>query len=201
MGRAGKLFLALLIAAFISGCAAKQIPPVTQSDIDGLALHLQSLGPGVDPEEALRAATVAYTYPPQLAEQYQITDPPLIHNGKVNSGQRPRGICVHWAEDMVARLKQENFRTLQIHRAIADPVNQLRIDHSTAVISASGDDMYDGLVLDPWRTGGSLHWAPVREDTRYNWAPRNEVLRNKAIEQGLLDRNAPADIRVEGYSN
>lgn len=198
-----KLLLGVIaIAGFIaiSGCTAKQIQPVTQNKIDGLTQHLLSLDPNVDPNEARRAAEVAYTYPPQLAKAYEITDPPLIHNAKVNNGSRPRGICVHWAEDMEARLKKENFKTLQIHRAIADPDNPFRIDHSTAVISARGDNMYDGLVLDPWRTGGSLHWAPVREDTRYNWAPRSEVLRKKAIEQGLLDKNAPADIVVGGYS-
>lgn len=197
-----RLFGIVAIASLvvISACTAKQIPPVTQDSIDGLTQHLLSLDPGVDPAEARRAAEVAYTYPPQLAKAYEITDPPIIHNGKVNNGTRPRGICVHWAEDMEARLKQENFKTLQIHRAIADPLNPFRIDHSSAVISAQGHSMYDGLVLDPWRTGGSLHWAPVREDTRYNWAPRLEVLRKKAIEQGLLDENAPADTPIIGYS-
>ncbi|MGR3615341.1 MAG: hypothetical protein ACU0BB_04805 [Paracoccaceae bacterium] len=193
--------LAVLGLAVISACGAPQIETVSQNDIDGLTAHLMSLGPNVDPKEARRAATVAYTYPPQLAKEYGITDPPLIHNGKVNQGLRPRGICVHWAEDMEARLQQEHFKTLQVHRAIADPVNQLRIDHSSAVITAKGDGMYDGLILDPWRTGGSLHWAPVREDTKYNWAPRQQVLRNKAIEQGLLDENAPTNIAVKGVSS
>ncbi|MBE1282706.1 MAG: hypothetical protein GJ676_05285 [Rhodobacteraceae bacterium] len=188
MARVMAQILALVSLMAMGACAT---PPSTGSpnQVRELATHLRALDPNVDPEEALRAAQISYEYPTVLARQYQISDPPLVHNAKVNSGLRPRGICVHWAEDMEARLKQENFRTLQVHRAIADPVNQLRIDHSTAVLSARGQTMKDGVVLDPWRTGGTLHWAPVREDTRYNWEPRLDVLRNKKIEQDRQRRS------------
>ena len=126
-----------------------------------------------------RAARIAYQHTDDLARAYEITDPPLVHNTKVNLGLKPRGLCWHWAEDMEQRLKAEGFDTLQIHRAIANADNPFRIDHSTAIISARGDDMTDGIVLDPWRMGGKLFWAPLREDTRYNWVPRTEVLAAK----------------------
>jgi hypothetical protein len=34
-------------------------------------------------------------------------------------------------------------------------------------------------VLDPWRKGGRLTWAPVRADGDYNWEARNEVVARK----------------------
>ena len=43
------------------------------------------------------------------------------------------------------------------------------------VVSANGDVMEQGLVLDPWRNGGDLFWAPVVEDTRYGWERRGVV--------------------------
>lgn len=167
----------LLAAAALAGCAAG--PTATQNNTAALAQALLSLGPDVDPQEARRAAEIAYSHSVRLAEQYNVTTSPIIHNTLVNSGVKDRGVCVHYAEDMEARLNQENFRTLSMLRAIAEPKSDFRIDHSTAVIAAKGDGIHDGIVLDPWRYGGKLFWSPTAEDTRYNWEPRLEVLRRK----------------------
>ncbi|MEL7117061.1 MAG: hypothetical protein AAGP08_16005, partial [Pseudomonadota bacterium] len=116
-----------------------------------------------------------YSYTAVLRDEYQITDPPLVHNFKVNRGIKPRGLCWHWAEDMEKRLKAEGFQTLELHRAIANHDN-IRIDHSTAIVSAKGATMFEGVVIDPWRKGGVLSWMRVRDDDRYDWRPRAEVL-------------------------
>ena len=166
--------LASLAVLTISGCTTP--PTVDQSNIDELALEIRKLGPEVDPREAERAARIAYEYSSQLAIEYEVTDPPLVHNYKVNNGFRERGICVHWAEDVEKRLKQENFRTLAMHRAIALPKTSFNVEHSTAVISRRGDAFDDGIVLDPWRYGGVLYWSPTLADSRYNWQPQIEAL-------------------------
>ena len=168
---------AVLMLLMAAGCTTT--PTVNQKDIDALAIEITNLGPGVSPAEAKRAAQIAYTYPLQLAKEYEITDPPLVHNYKVNNGFRERGLCLHWAEDLESRLNQENFRTLTMHRAIADPNAIFRIDHSSAVISKRGDSLYEGIVLDPWRHAGVLRWSPTKEDTHYNWRPRIDVLADK----------------------
>jgi hypothetical protein len=165
--------LSLLATLTTAGCA--YTPKADPDGVDDLARAIAGLGPDVDPAEARRAAGIAYSYALQLAREYGITDLPIIHNNKVHSGQRKRGLCNHWAEDMTKRLKQEGFRTLEVQRAISPPT-QLRIIHHTAVITLPGGTIYDGIVLDGWRHGGNLFWAPVREDTRYNWRPREEVL-------------------------
>lgn len=182
---------ALTTLAILGLGACSSAPPARSDDVARLAAQIQALGPEVDPEEARRAARVTYAYTAQLTQEYQITDPPLIHNAKVNKGLRPRGLCWHWAEDIERRLKQENFRTLTLHRAIANADNPFRIDHSTAIISRRGDSMYDGVVLDPWRYGGALFWSPMREDTRYEWVPRDVVLEKRRQEQ-LAEINAVA---------
>ena len=169
--------LATLAVLMIGGCTTQ--PSVDQSGIDMLALEISKLGPEVDPREAKRAARIAINYSSQLAQEYGITDPPLVHNYKVNNGFRERGLCVHWAEDIEKRLKQENFRTLTLHRAIAPPSHLFRVDHSTAIISKRGDTFYDGIVLDPWRYGGVLYWSPTLDDKAYNWRPQIEVLEEK----------------------
>lgn len=184
--RFGFLKTILLVIFVVGGCAPAP-RNVTQNDIDQLAAEIQSLGQGVDAAEAQRAAQIAYSYSLQLAEEYNVTDGPIIHNTKVNNGLRERGLCVHWAEDIEKRLKQENFRTLQIHRAIAEG-NEIRIDHSTAIVSRRGDTMEEGVVLDPWRYGGLLYWAPTLEDSKYYWEPQQRVLERKY--RAKLERQA-----------
>lgn len=167
---------ALLFLALVACSGPTTVPT---SDTDNLARAILALGAGVDPVEAARAAQISYAHAHDLAIAYEITDPPLVHNTKVNMGLKPRGLCWHWAEDMEKRLLAENFSTLDIHRAIANADNPLRIDHSTALITARGQPMQSGLVLDPWRNGGQLFWASVKDDRRYDWHPQQQVLAAK----------------------
>ncbi|GGG80578.1 hypothetical protein GCM10011415_32440 [Salipiger pallidus] len=175
---AALLASALLLAA----CATprpEDLPRPTGADVAELAAAIRALGPEVDEAEALRAAQIAYEYPLQLAVEYEIEDPPYIHNIKVNNGTKPRGLCYQWADDLEARLRMEGFDTLDLHRAIANSENAWRIEHSTVIVSAPGDDMYDGIVLDPWRWGGELYWGATVDDHEYPWLPRQEVFRRK----------------------
>ncbi len=170
------LFLILTLGACNLG--PKGPPPRgTENDIAALAAAIRGLDPAVDLEEAGRAARISYDYSHQLAIAYEIEDAPIRHNAKVNRGEKPRGLCWHWAEDMEKRLVAEGFRTLTMHRAIANADSRIFIDHSSAVISAAGAQMKDGIVLDPWRYGGELFWSPVATDKRYPWEEREAVLR------------------------
>ena len=169
--------VSLVVVMGVAGCAAP--PEATRAsspdNIAALTRAITTLGPEIDPAEAARAAEIAYSYTAQLAIQYEINDPPLIHNMKVNAGLKPRGLCWHWAEDMQARLNAEGFQTLDVHRAIANADNPILIDHSTALLSAKGDTMFEAIVLDPWRFGGVLFWSPTLEDERYTWVPQAEA--------------------------
>jgi len=173
MLRFAQTLLALMLCFGVMACDAPatspQKPPaeVDTSNLDtqeagdevsrnvaALTAGILALSDQIDPEEAARAARIAYAHTAELKVQYQITDGPLAHNIKVNNGTKPRGLCWHWAEDMEKRLKAENFQTLQLHRAIANYDNW-RLEHSTAIISLRGASMYQGMVLDPWRKGGA----------------------------------------------
>lgn len=169
------LTLALVVLA---GCGAPPPPPESQ-EVTRLAAAIRSLGPEVDAEEAERAARITYEHTHQLALEYEITDPPIVHNTKVNMGLKPAGLCWHWARDIEDRLKQENFQTLDLHRAVANSDNAFRLEHSTAIVSAKGDAFDQGIVLDPWRKGGQLTWTPVVDDRSYKWEKRNEVVARK----------------------
>lgn len=174
--------LAALLFLLTAACASvppQDLPRPAPTDVAALAQAITDLGPDIDPAEAQRMAQISYDYPLRLAVEYQIEDSPIIHNMKVNQGLKPRGLCYQWADDLETRLSAENFQTLELHRAIANSESAIRIEHSTVIVSAPGDSMYDGIVLDPWRNGGLLFWGATREDTRYPWLPREEVFKRK----------------------
>lgn len=161
-------------AMLLVGCAAA---PMQEggNDVAGLEAALLALGPGVDRAEAARAARLAYTVSDELRHEYQITDAPLVHNTKVNMGLKPRGLCYHWARDIQTRMTQAGFATLQLNGLVANAENPFWLEHSAAVVHLRGGAWQDGIVLDPWRTGGYLHWDEVREDTKYPWKLRSDV--------------------------
>ena len=167
--------IAALALVALAACGGPP-PPAPPDEVSRLAAAIAALGPEVDRDEARRAAEISYAHTHRLAREYEITDPPIIHNTKVNLGIKPRGLCWHWARDMEERLAQERFETLDLHRAVANADNAFRLEHSTAVVSARGAAYDDGIALDPWRKGGRLTWVPVREDRAYKWQPRNEVV-------------------------
>ena len=177
--------LIILAIAFLGGC----IP--VRYDVDRLtdatlihsdpevAAHFErvrelgdliaELGPDVDPTEARRVAEAATMLPLELATDYRLTSPPITHNMLVNMGMRPRGLCTHFAEDMLRRLDAMQLDTLDLYWAVAYPRRRFRLEHSSAVVTARGEPFESGVVLDAWRDSGELFFAPVAEDTRYAW--------------------------------
>jgi len=169
-----------LLACLLQACASTspviELPPeVEQQRISELELAILALGEDIDSSEARQAATIAIDYPLELAQQYQITDPPLMHNFLVNMGVKPRGLCVDWTYDLLTRLQQERFHSLELHWGIANYDSLFRIEHSSVIISARGDTLASGLVLDPWRHSGQLFWAKTPEDPQYQWQPHAEI--------------------------
>lgn len=160
-------------AALLAGCGGT--PTENSADVVGLEAALLALGPDVDPAEAARAARMAYAVSDELRREYQITDAPLVHNAKVNVGLKERGLCYHWARDIQTRMTHARYASLQFNRLVANADNPFLLEHSTAVVFARGDSWKNGIILDPWRTGGFLHWDHVREDTKYNWKLRADV--------------------------
>lgn len=172
--------LVFLLAGMLQACAstnpAVSLPPVVeQQRIAELQQAILALDANVERSEARRAATIAIEYPLELAEQYEIDDSPLVHNMLVNLGLKPRGLCVDWTADLITRLREERFHSLDLHWGVANHDSLFRIEHSTVIISARNHHLDQGVVLDPWRNSGNLFWSPTLEDPGYEWHPHAEV--------------------------
>ncbi len=186
--------LPLAALLLLGACAGKAppagSPPLLESErVAELARAINTRGDAVEPREARRAASLAFSYGRQLARDYGVTGSALMHNIKVNLGLRSRGLCVHYTRDLLTRLQQEKFHSLDLHWGIANYDRIFRIEHSTVIISARGATLRDGIVLDPWRHGGDLFWSPTLEDSEYQWQPWAEIMAlKKEFEVGIDER-------------
>ncbi len=174
------LLLLLVLPTLIFGCATSH--PIGEFSA---SLQLQRMGElkndilklsdHIDAGEASRAARIAIDYSEALAQQYEISGSPLMHNVKVNLGLKDRGLCIHWTEDLLKRLHRERFKTLDV----ANYESAFRLEHSSVIISANRASLYQGLVLDPWRNGGHLFWSTTANDAPYGWKPHEEIMKLK----------------------
>jgi hypothetical protein len=136
------------------------------NDAQALATDLCALGPSVDRREAEKVAQSLVDEAMKKRRQNTTQQPPYLQNVCVNFGLCPRGLCYQWREDFTAVVASLRPKTLQIHWA-ASKVGTGR-DHNVLVLTERGRSMKSGLVMEAWRTSGTLMWVPVAKDS-YPW--------------------------------
>jgi len=177
---------ALIVAAFSSVAYARKKDPefATSADDPALRARIVALGPGIDPEEARRVAEIAYTTGRDLRKEWKVVWPPGVMNFLVNTGQRKGGLCFQFAERLLLRLSALNWNTVEFHWA--ESFERTVSEHNVIVVTAKGQNFYQGIILDNWRYGGRLVWGPLLEDPHYRWHE------NKGQFQKVLDRRPQA---------
>lgn len=128
---------------------------------------LLHLGDNISQKEAEEVAFDAVVYPKYLAKEYGLVYPPQYHNVLVNKGDRPRGLCFEWADDMTALMVKKHLQSFDLHRGTV--FRHTKDEHNTLIISAKGDPLEKGIVIDPWRHSGDLYWAKVKDDKDHPW--------------------------------
>ena len=168
----GALAILLCISLFAPGCATMSAGPdqpaihSRPTDASALRESLLSLGPEVAYDEAYRVAETAFRVSGELADEYRVGESAIFHNMLVNAGLRDRGLCYHWAEDMEAALQRLSLYTIDVHRVISR--EETIREHNAIVVTAKGQPVGKGIVLDGWRDSGDLFWGPVSQD-KYPW--------------------------------
>ena len=176
--RTSALRAALAIAlpcalALATGCAGGNVgqAPAPPPDRTGsLQRDLDELAAGAAPDEAQLLAEAAMAESARLAAEYRMAHPALFNNVLINVGLKKRGLCWHWTEDLFAVLRELPLASYELHWGIAHRGRLFR-EHNSLVVTARGGEFASGIVLDPWRESGALHWVAVSED-RYPWEPR-----------------------------
>jgi hypothetical protein len=106
-----------------------------------------------------------------LKDEYQLVEPPLYHNFLVNIGVKKRGLCWHFAYDMLSHAKKLNLKSFDYYIGGAN-INDYWEEHNTLVITCKDCKFEDGIVLDPWRNSGDLYFSYVKDDKKYSWNQR-----------------------------
>lgn len=185
-----KYLILLLIVVLLSACvsAHQSAQPATESDASGtnrkpqanpgkiasLQKDLAALNGQTNKVEAGQVAQTAIQYSFYLAEDYKLVRPAVLHNVLVRIGLKDRGLCHHWTADLMEQLERLELKTYQLYWGVAHRGSELR-EHNSVVVAAKGQRFEEGIVLDPWRNSGELHWTSVKND-RFPWKerPRHE---------------------------
>ena len=136
-----------------------------ERSIKGLSKALAGLAHDVDPAEAELLSVTAHTKARSLKRDYRVVLNPEFTVFLVNIGMRKRGWCGHWAQDIGARLKELNLKTLVLHWGVA--YDHTSSENNCLVVTARNQPFQDGIILDGWRRAGRLFWCPVIKDDEY----------------------------------
>ncbi len=168
------LAILLIIVTFNSCSSVKYTSlytPKDNSKIEKLTNMLISIGG--NKQEAKELATLAVVHSKELANSYNLVSPPLYHNFLVNSGQRSRGLCFHFVEDLSKEINSRGFKSFDFKwgRANADKLNE----HNVIIVVKKGsNDIQNGIILDAWRNSGNLYFKRTKNDTKYDWKEWNK---------------------------
>jgi len=170
-----KYILPLLLAIFFNACSVKyntetmaQIGTSSENKkIYNLQKAIENLSHDVNKKEAQTIAEISVLYSLELANRYELVFPPLFHNTLINMNVKERGLCYHFAQDLIKELKKQNLQTLELRWAVHD--KKKYFEHSSVVVTAKNMSFEEGIVLDAWRDSGKLYWNYLKNDTRYNW--------------------------------
>ena len=198
------LFL-LLFLLFLSGCRNVPVSTPLPASPELLTAELRGLSDIVDPSEAEELAREAIHYSLILRRLYGVNSPPLLHNFLVNIGVKKRGLCYHWADDLLLHLRQYRFRTLRI-LPVGSHVGSYWSEHNALAVFPSVPKDFplaNAILLDPWRTGGRLYFIPVGKDPKHPWHLRCDRMptagRSDPSGKGAMEPNAltfkPRDCR------
>jgi len=165
-----------------TGCSVKGVPVEISKDdmvslsvpdvqlqdkIASLQKTLQSLSSEVSEEEAKAFSRAAVLYPYHLAKEYDLVSPPKFHNFLITIGLKERGLCYHWAGDLIAYFQKQGFKSFDLYRAVVEQGNFG--EHNAVVVTAKGRPFSEGIVLDAWRDSSDIFFKKVREDRDYSW--------------------------------
>jgi hypothetical protein len=161
-------FFYVLLLLVVQGCSVKVENINTESAKETqLAREIMALGNKIDTKEAKHLAKEALSYPRVLAKNYNLVTPASYHNMLINLGYRTRGLCFHWSEDLMAHLKKQKYKTMDLRWGVANKGGEE--EHNSVVVVAKGSAFETGLILDPWRNSGDLFWTRIGSEEKFQW--------------------------------
>ena len=139
----------------------------SDQEVKKLTDMILSISRNIDKKEARKLSYDAVTYSKYLANKYELVSPPLFHNFLVNYSFKEKGLCHHFAKDLLAYLNRKNYKSFKLKRIVAE--RKEYFEHNSILLTTSGVSFENSLVLDSWRNSGQLFWTQVKNDEEYTW--------------------------------
>jgi hypothetical protein len=91
----------------------------------------------------------------------------------VNTGIKKQGLCYHFSDGLYRYLIQRNYPHVTFH-LVGAHIGEYWREHNALVITANGQDVNEGIIVDPWRETGRVFVSKLKEDRAYVWKHRPE---------------------------
>jgi hypothetical protein len=171
-----RAFVILILSFFlINGCGSVNYSNLHRADdyqkIERLKKMLSTLSS--NKQEVDELAALAVSKPRELANSYKLVTPPQYHNFLVNSGQRSRGLCYHFVQDIQSEINSRHFKSFSFRWGVANQ-NRLNEHNVIVVMPKNGGNFKDGVILDGWRNSGELYFTRVKDDNEYHFVEWKE---------------------------
>lgn len=177
----------MLVALLCLGALAESAQAGDASSIKGFTAAMMKLSPTINPAEAQLVSVTSHETARRMAREWRVVPPSNFHNFLIHIGARERGFCFDWAHAIGAQLKTLPLKTLELHWAEAYPNS--RLEHNVVVVTAIGQPIEKGYIIDGWRAAGRLLWWPVVKD-EYPW-------KENLAETAWIQNRGPDPLRLQ----
>ncbi len=168
-----KYIITMLIFILFIGCKASPEPQKNILQSENLGILLLTFETKIDKNEVKTLSNELLLQSKVLKNRYKLVKPPLFHNFLVNIGIKDRGLCWHFAYDMLNHAKKLNLKSFDYYIGGAN-IDDYWEEHNSLVITCKGCEFYNGIVVDPWRNSGKLYYSKIKYDKEYNWTQRGD---------------------------
>jgi hypothetical protein len=167
-----KSYILLFFIIFFSGCSLKNSDFISKQNNKNKALYnlVVNSSSSINKDEALEFSDSIIKYSQILANSYGVVSIAIFHNLLVNFNIKDKGLCFHYANDMLKFLKERNYKTIRFFKVVSN--KDKYFEHTAVILTADGISFEDSIVLDAWRDGGDLYFSKIKDDEKYKWELR-----------------------------
>ncbi len=160
--------LSFLFIILFSACSTKNVSYIkTENKTNSLYKIVSISSKKIDKDEAKNFSKDVISYSRFLAHSYGVNTYALFHNTLINLGIKEKGLCYHYANDLLSFLKSKKYKSFEFKRIISN--RNEYFEHSALILTRKDISFENSIVLDAWRDTGDLYFSKVKDDKNYEW--------------------------------
>lgn len=169
------IFLIIIFFTF-TACSTKQEikngsiiieKEIYEEKVSKLFSKIISTSQKINKQEAKEFSSKVIKYSKQLAFEYEVETPALFHNTLINLGLKERGLCYHYANDLLSFLESKKYKSFEFKKVISS--RDKYFEHTALILTRDDIKFENAIIFDAWRDTGELFFSSIKEDKRYEW--------------------------------